>query len=114
MSELPSIKLDYRLNRLLERLNPLRQAAADQVLFGTVTTQAELAKQHKVSPACTHCGGQSAASSPEETLKHRYWACPKWAPFRKTYPELIASESALATEARKFGLLRNPNKSYLT
>lgn len=110
MSELPSIKLDYRINRLLEHLNPLRRAAADQMLFGTVTTQAELAKQHKVSPACTHRGDQTAASSPKETLEHRYWAYPKWAPFRKNYPELTASEQALTTEARKFGLLREPEQ----
>ena len=110
MSELPSIRLDYRINRMLERLNPLRRAAADQVLFGTVTTQAELAKQHRVSPACTHCGDQAATSSPEETLEHRYWACPKWAHFRKNYPELTAREPTLLIEAKKVGLLGEPEE----
>ena len=110
MSELPSIKLDHRINKLLNRMDPLRRAAVDQALFGTVTTQAELAKQHKVSPACTHCGDQTAASSPEETLEHRYWACPKWNPFRKNYPDLVAAEPHLSPEARKFGLLQEPKQ----
>ena len=108
MSEFPGIKLDHRINKQLERMNPLRRASVDQALFGTVTTQAELAKQHKVSPACTHCGDQTAASSPEETLEPRYWTCPKWTPFRKNYPDLVAAVPQLTAEARKFGLLREP------
>ena len=49
MAELPGVNLDHRINKQLERMNPLRRAAVDQTLFGTVTTQAELAKQHKVT-----------------------------------------------------------------
>lgn len=110
MTELPGINLDYRINKQLERMNLLRRAAVDQTLFGAVTTQSELAKQHKSSFPCTHCGDQDAASSPPETFEHRYWECLKWTPFRKNYPELTAAVPNLAAESKKFGLLREPKQ----
>ena len=67
MIELPSINLDYRTHKQLEHMNPLRRAAVDQTLFGAVTTQSELAKQHKVSPACTPCGDLPPRQKPLNT-----------------------------------------------
>lgn len=92
LAELSGTTLDHRITKHLDCMDPLRRAAVDQTLCGTVTAQAQLAKQHKVSPARTHCGRRpKASSSPPETLEQRYCEYPKWTPFNRTtqsYPHL--------------------------
>ena len=65
MKDLPGTRLDPYLARILAKLPPPLRAMADQAIFGAVTPEVELAKQHGTSPACPHCACWHDAIPPE-------------------------------------------------